>query len=110
MSNSYGYNGYPIPTGAILPFVASATNRIPDSFLYCNGGEYNPLLYPELFAVLGTSFNTGGETAGFFRVPDLVTNPYIKPGALNPVPSGPVTFRGCPAYHKRPTESGGCRF
>jgi microcystin-dependent protein len=92
MSNYYGFNGYPIPTGAILPFVAGTTARIPDSYLYCNGGEYNPLLYPELFAVLGTQFNTGGETAGFFRVPDLVTNPYTNPGAFNPVPPPAVVF------------------
>ena len=92
MSNYYGFNGYPIPTGAILPFVASASNQIPDSFLYCNGGEYNPALYPELFAVIGNQFNTGGETAGFFRVPDLVTNPYTGAGALNPVPPPAVTF------------------
>jgi hypothetical protein len=92
MSNYYGFNGYPIPTGAILPFVASSTDLIPDSYLYCNGGEYNPLLYPELFAVLGTQFNTGGETVGFFRVPDLVTNPYTNPGAFNPVPPPATAF------------------
>lgn len=91
MSNYYGSNGFTIPTGAILPFVASTTRQIPDSYLYCNGGQYNSVLYPELFAVIGTSFNTGGETAGFFRVPDLVTNPYSEPGVFNPVPAGPVT-------------------
>lgn len=92
MSNYYGANGYPIPTGAILPFVASTTTRIPDSYLYCNGGEYNPVLYPELYAVIGTQFNTGGETAGFFRVPDLVTNPYTNPGAFSPVVPPATTF------------------
>jgi microcystin-dependent protein len=92
MSNYYGANGYPIPTGAILPFVASASNFIPASYLYCNGGEYNPVLYPELYAVIGTQFNTGGETAGFFRVPDLVTNPYTGAGAFSPVVPPAVTF------------------
>jgi microcystin-dependent protein len=92
MSNYYGSNGYPIPTGAILPFVAGTTTRIPDSYLYCDGDEYNPVLYPELYAVIGTQFNTGGETAGFFRVPDLVTNPYTRPGVFNPVPPPAVVF------------------
>jgi microcystin-dependent protein len=88
MSNYYGSNGYPIPTGAILPFIALSQTQIPAGYLPCTGGQYNPVLYPELFAVIGTTFNTGGETAGFFRVPDLVNNPYTKPGAFNPVPTG----------------------
>lgn len=92
MSNYYGYDGYPLPTGIILPFVASAQSTIPAGFLACNGQAINPVIYPELFAVIGTTFNTGGETAGFFRVPDLVTNPYTKPGAINVVPPPAVTF------------------
>lgn len=49
--------------------VASA----PAGFVLCDGAEYDPAvpLYGPLFAVLGTSQNTGGETAGFFRVPDV---------------------------------------
>lgn len=92
MSNYYGFNGYPIPTGAILPFVASASNLIPLTYLYCDGDEYNSLLYPELYAVIGTQFNTGGETAGYFRVPDLVTNPYTGSGGFSPVVPPVVTF------------------
>jgi len=92
MSNYYGSNGYPIPTGAILPFIANTQTQIPAGYLPCTGGQYNPVIYPELFAVIGTTFNTGGETAGFFRVPDLVNNPYTKPGAFNPVPSGDTTL------------------
>jgi len=87
MSNYYGFNGYPLPTGSILPIAVTNPNQIPDTFLYCNGAQYNSVLYPQLYAVIGDSYNTGGETAGFFRVPDLVTNPYIKGGVNNPVPS-----------------------
>lgn len=92
MSNSYGSNGYPIPVGAILPFTAVSTTQIPAGFLACNGAQYNTVLYPELAGLIGTTFNTGGETAGFFRVPDLVTNPYTKPGVFNPLPPPAVTF------------------
>jgi len=92
MSNYYGYDGYSVPTGVILPIVASTITRIPDSYLYCNGAQYDSRIYPELFAVLGTQYNTGGETAGFFRVPNLVANPYTKAGAINPAPPGPPQF------------------
>jgi microcystin-dependent protein len=92
MSNYYGYDGYPIPTGAILPFVASTTSRIPDSFLPCNGSQYDKRIYPELFAVIGNTFNSGGETAGFFRTPNLVANPYTKPGPISTVVPGTVQF------------------
>jgi hypothetical protein len=92
MSNYYGADGYPIPTGAILPFVASTRSQIPASFLYCNGTDYDSRIYPELFAVIGNQYNTGGEPAGFFRVPNLVNHPYIKSGAFNPVPNAIPTI------------------
>lgn len=78
MSNYYGFNGFPLPTGAILPIVVTNPNQIPDTFLYCDGSEYNSAVYRQLYAVIGDTYNTGGETEGYFRVPDLVTNPYIK--------------------------------
>lgn len=49
------------------------TNTAPGGFLVCNGDEYDPNddTNSSLYGVIGTSYNTGGETAGFFRVPDL---------------------------------------
>jgi microcystin-dependent protein len=35
-----------------------------------DGRELDPLAYPDLYAVLGVRFNTGGETPGFFRLPN----------------------------------------
>lgn len=37
----------------------------------CDGSVYNSSAYPALYAVTGTKYNIGGETAGQFRVPDL---------------------------------------
>jgi microcystin-dependent protein len=50
----------------------SGSNVAPiGAWLLCDGGTYSQTTYAELFAALGTNFNTGGEPAGTFRVPDL---------------------------------------
>jgi microcystin-dependent protein len=45
----------------------------PDGFVLCDGTEYNSddSTYYPLYRVLGTTFNTGGEAASGFRVPDF---------------------------------------
>lgn len=57
-----------IPTGSVFPFAGSVA---PASYKLCDGNEYDPALEPTLFAVIGTTYNTGGETPGWFRTPDL---------------------------------------
>ena len=52
-------------------------SRFP-SFVYCNGGYYDPTEYPLLFSVLGYDYgnkHVGGDV--YFRVPDL-RNRYVK--------------------------------
>ncbi len=44
---------------------------IPVGWLLCDGQDYDPAVYPDLFAAIGTTYNTGGETPGWFRVPDM---------------------------------------
>lgn len=52
-------------------FASIGVNQIvPDGWFLCDGTEYDSALYPELFAAIGTAYNTGGETLGFFRVPN----------------------------------------
>lgn len=41
-------------------------------WLNCNGGIYNIIDQPALFAVIGTNFSLPGDAAGTFRVPNLV--------------------------------------
>jgi microcystin-dependent protein/cytoskeletal protein CcmA (bactofilin family) len=55
-----------IPTGMITPFGGSSA---PTHWLLCDGTEYVIGTYPELYAVIGSSF--GVATAGYFRTPDL---------------------------------------
>jgi len=47
-----------------------AHDSVPSGWLLCDGSEYDETVYSDLFAVIGTLWNTGGETPGFFRVPD----------------------------------------
>jgi microcystin-dependent protein len=41
------------------------------TWLECDGAGYASTDYPDLFTAIGTTFNTGGEGPGIFRVPDL---------------------------------------
>jgi len=56
------------PIGTISWFAISAA---PTGYLECNGNAISQSTYSDLFAVIGNTFNTGGEAAGTFRLPDL---------------------------------------
>lgn len=58
-----------VPTGTVLPYSGSAAPSA--DYLLCDGSEYPQSTYPALFAVCSTTYNTGGETPAYFRVPDL---------------------------------------
>ena len=58
-----------VPIGTVSAFAGSSA---PTGYVLCDGSEYNQVgTYADLFAVLSTTYNTGGETADHFRVPDL---------------------------------------
>lgn len=48
-----------------------AGNVAPAGYLECDGSVQLRATYADLFAVVGTVFNTGGETGAQFRLPDL---------------------------------------
>nr|WP_216891620.1 phage tail protein [Pseudomonas putida] len=56
-----------VPVGSILPFPKAA---VPAGYLELDGSVKGGAMYPDLFAYLGTTYNTGGEPAGYFRLPD----------------------------------------
>lgn len=56
-----------IPTGMTIMYGGSSA---PSGFLLCDGSVVAQASYPDLFAILGSSFNTGGEGGGNFRLPD----------------------------------------
>ena len=57
-----------IPTGTVSAFAGSTA---PTGYVLCDGSEYSETTKAALFAVISTTYNTGGETANHFRVPDL---------------------------------------
>lgn len=61
-----GEPGESIPVGSIIPYGNSV---VPETYLLCNGQAVSRTNYPELFAIIGTSFGSGdGSTT--FNVPD----------------------------------------
>jgi len=67
-TSSFVYNSAGlIPVGSIMPFISSA--NAPSGWLLCNGQSVLGTAYPELSAVIGTSF---GGNATNFNVPNLI--------------------------------------
>jgi len=56
-----------VPVGSIVPFPKAA---VPPGYLELDGSVQSIAVYPDLAAYLGTTFNTGSEPAGFFRLPE----------------------------------------
>jgi phage-related tail fiber protein len=56
-----------LPVGAMVPF---PLDKNPPGFLEVDGSVKSIAVYPDLAAYLGTTFNTGGEGAGNFRLPE----------------------------------------
>lgn len=59
-----------VPIGSLQLF---AGGTLPQGWLDCDGAEYDSTdaAYEMLFEAIGSTYNTGGETAGHFRVPDF---------------------------------------
>ncbi len=58
-----------VPTGTVL---SGLYTTAPDGFLLCDGKAYLKTTYPELFAIINTSFNyLSDKDDNIFRVPDL---------------------------------------
>lgn len=58
-----------LPVGAVTMW-AGTGDPANAKWLVCDGRLLDSLTYPALFDAIGQSFNTGGETAGQFRIPD----------------------------------------
>lgn len=61
----------PLKAGAIFDVASDdVTAWEQQNWFKCDGSEYAEADYAQLFSVLGTKYNTGGETASHFRVPN----------------------------------------
>ncbi|MDB1109699.1 phage tail protein [Pseudomonas extremaustralis] len=56
-----------LPVGSMIPMPKAG---VPTGYLELDGSVQSSATYPDLFAYLGTTYNTGGESAGYFRLPD----------------------------------------
>lgn len=56
-----------LPVGTMMAFPKAV---VAPGFLEVDGSVQSIATYPDLFAYLGTTFNTGGEGAGNFRLPE----------------------------------------
>ena len=56
------------PIGALTDWGGTTA---PEGWLLCDGSTVSRATYPELFNVLSTRFNTGGESSSQFRLPNF---------------------------------------
>lgn len=64
---SYANGAILTPVGSITDFAGSTA---PSGWLLCYGQIVAQASYPELFQVIGSTYNTGGEGVNNFRLPD----------------------------------------
>ena len=62
-----GWNDF-TPAGIIQMYGGSIA---PTGWLICDGSEVSQTTYATLFAIIGSTYNTGGEAVGNFRLPDF---------------------------------------
>ena len=68
MSN---FIGLEVPTGSIMPCIDFDFSNLGNVWLLCNGSQVSNTTYPDLYTVIGNTYNTGGESSGKFRLPNL---------------------------------------
>lgn len=66
-----------MPPGAVIAYGGSAA---PGGWLFCSGQVVSQATYANLFAALGTAYDTGGEGAGNFRLPDFRSRSIVGVG------------------------------
>lgn len=57
-----------VAAGSVMWFAAT---RPPEGWLVADGSRLSRTAYPALFAAIGTAFNQSGDSAQYFRLPDL---------------------------------------
>ena len=68
--HSFDASIYAIPIGGSIDYWGSTAPN--SAFVLAQGQAISQATYAALFSLFGTTYNTGGEPGGTFRVPDLV--------------------------------------
>jgi len=85
-----GGGGGGIPTGTIVPYGGTT---LPTGYVWANGQVLSTITYPELYAVYGTTYNTGGESPTQFRVPNIIGKSISGTNPMGGVTDGTYTSR-----------------
>lgn len=56
------------PPASVIPYAGLTA---PTGWFLCDGSTVSQTTFANLFAVIGTTYNTGGEPGGDFRLPDM---------------------------------------
>ena len=83
LENACANPAFPLPIGSIMPYMGLAT-QIPPTFLVCDGRTLSRIDYPELWKVLGDTFNgTASVSSQFFKLPKLNDDEtYLVPNGI----------------------------
>jgi microcystin-dependent protein len=69
-----GSIGDGLPVGTVVAWtrgaISAQNQQIPAGWLLCNGSTMSRTTESQLFDVIGTTYNTGGESSTVFRLPD----------------------------------------
>lgn len=57
-----------VPAGTTFDYAGTS---VPSGYLECDGSVVSQATYPALFTAIGSTWNTGGEGGGNFRLPDF---------------------------------------
>jgi microcystin-dependent protein len=79
-----------MPPGVMLDYAGAGA--VPAGYLLCDGSVVSQATYPALFAAIGTTWDTGGEGGGNFRLPD--TRRRVSMGKGGTAVSGPANTVG----------------
>jgi microcystin-dependent protein len=86
--SAFGYNGYPIPVGVVVPYAGFLK---PEGYLLCDGSPVLQADYPQLFRVLnGVGY---GQNATQFNTPNLV-DCFIQGTDVNQATAIPASTAG----------------
>lgn len=76
------------PVGTVTSYAGLSA---PTGWVFCDGRTLSQSTYSALYTVLGTTYNTGGEAGGTFRIPDLRGRVCLAPDAMGGVAANRVT-------------------
>lgn len=82
---SFQSTDFLLPAGVMMMYGGTS---VPTGWLFCDGSVVSQTTYSALFAAVGTAFDTGGEGAGNFRLPDMRRRAAVGAGGTGSVTLG----------------------